>query len=315
MLLAGQSPCDRVEIAKITVTQRILKWKAGLHLDIAYHFAAYGNPTSAIMIDPEFGELKKVDASVGVVARQVKREGRAAIEISRGHGVSLDGAVLHLHVQWTDRAIARLKGSLVCVLPTHLPLLVTGYGPYYASELSPEPRAIAPQPRIELSPAWAFPVGRVTDRLGELLMVAVPARRLGDTIWYADESVVLGGTGFDMVSVEHRMAFRDRVLEVHRFLDAEFGQGQHMMNQEYSQCWTVEDTRFTSLSTLPDSFAPGGARMAGTFSQSTMIFMEPSPAGALTARSGSRCPCSAIRAWRRVVRWCRLVLREHASPS
>jgi hypothetical protein len=88
---------------------------------------------------------------------------------------------------------------------------------------------ITATPRIELQPPAPLTAGRVTDLTGELLMTALPAaRRLKDTVWYADDAIVLAGEGPRSISDEHRAAFQRRLLEIHRFLDAELGRGRHV---------------------------------------------------------------------------------------
>ena len=216
-------------ITRIVIAQRALRWRVGMTFEVAYDLTVQGCSMSATMIDPEIGELTNVSAPEGISVRTTRRDGQSEIEISRSDGMPLDGATVRMRILWDKRAIAQLKGSPICVLPTHLPQLKYSQGPYSSLSHTAESKEVSSEPRIRLNPLLATASGHVTDLAGELLMVAMDVRGTAAShVWYSDAALVLAGTGLGTVSADHRASFRDRVLDIHRFLDAEFGQGQHV---------------------------------------------------------------------------------------
>jgi len=220
---------DRVTAALLTVGWRSLRWRAGVSLVAEYQLTAWDNPASAVMIDPKLGEVEEVGVSKGFSVDRTIHNALAGIEICRNDAMSWDRAVVSLRVTWGKKAIAKLGGSPICVLPSHLPRFISELEAHAEIEQSSEQGNTTALCRLIVHPPVPAIAGRILDVAGEILMVALPTRRrFAEQTWHADDAVVLAGEGFATVSARHRSAFRDRVVEVHQFLADEFGRGQNV---------------------------------------------------------------------------------------
>ena len=210
----------------ITIAQFALDQAEGVRLDVTYPLGAYSRADKVVLALPEIGEITGVAVPEGMTVQGARVDGEARYEIVRGDHQSFDGASLLVRIEWVT---ALLNGCPICPLPAALPrLLPADDGRHLTLTRTDDTVRGTPVPRLELVLGSPPIIGHVTDHAGALLMAAIPVGRLRDAIWYADDAIVLAGTGVASISVEQRTAFLGRLRDIHRFLDAELGQGQHV---------------------------------------------------------------------------------------
>jgi hypothetical protein len=218
-----------VYVSVIEVDNRPLDGADGQLLYVDYTLRAPGlDPDVITLAVPDVGELEHIWCSVGTDAHLSMRGDLRVIDIRRAPQARFDGATIRLRIRWDGATRQVLHGSPICILPSALPQVLTMHGPYTAAEF-PDPVDHQDEPRIRFRSMLAEPAGSVKDPAGEYLMAALPIEEeWKEQVWHADDSLVLAGAGLGSLDPARRIAIRDRLLEIHAMLGAEFGRGDRV---------------------------------------------------------------------------------------
>jgi hypothetical protein len=169
--IARWDRCTYVYVGRIDVAVDSRTSAESTALTVTYTLRNRGGERGALtMFDPEILTIGDISCAAAAITR-TRSEGYAVIYFRLRRGAMFDGATVQMRVRWDDRAVKRLNGSPVCVLPSHLPLPLTPHGPYIGQQYS-DPTGVAVEPRLALSAPLSSFAGTVIDDARELLMIA-----------------------------------------------------------------------------------------------------------------------------------------------
>lgn len=185
-----------------------------------------GSPEIALT-DRKQGDVDRWSCSLGPVQRLRGSDDGVFLIESNGSDISASDYI-QLRARFPARSFLKPVRSPVCVLPAHLPQLLTAHGPYVPPESGLPARSTA-EPRLELRTPWPDPHGMVRDADGHLLMVALPlSRALRESVVHADERVVLCGKFLRTVPDAELRFIVERHQAILQFLDRELGFGDRI---------------------------------------------------------------------------------------